>query len=491
MAGQHDTASWVQQSALERFHINKSSFRESDEAAWLNPEGPGRGKIERFVRSAHGDRETALKLLIDCLKWRQEFQDSIGSNANDQDTGPAVHNFFKFEDDSTETPVCVCICQHARLDANGSNSMLKKRIVDVLGSLFDESIGHPEGKLTLIFDFVGASAEDMDLSIFEFLAKCFRCYYPGMLGVTIGLELPWHMTSVWATIRYFLIKEGPMYFVKTTVEGLGGHVSELTAERIVKRFVRNYKNNSKSILRGSGSPKKDKDKDASPSTPRRVSFANSVEERSKPTAAVKLFPAKELLFNAETDEDPLSTTLFIANISENRIMFKIKTTSPTNYRVRPNSGLCEAGSSVEISIKRRDASRLPFRDRFLVVVSDASEILVDEGAAASSIQKVISDYMSSVSRSKHSEYRLQTIYLNNEVEFKETSPWDNSANSPGPKSFESVLESSLDAGRPDTVSNVPEGKGSLASLLQAMVLLLLGMFIGVLVEDVLQLDFLV
>ena len=98
-----------------------------------------------------------------------------------------------------------------------------------------------------------------------------------------------------------------------------------------------------------------------------VSFARTSpgpgELPSPPSLAV-LSPAKELEFVGKKGQ-VLTSTVAITNPGQNDVVYKIKTTSPTNYRVRPNTGICQPGATIHVSIKRRDTSRLPFRDRYI------------------------------------------------------------------------------------------------------------------------------
>lgn len=45
----------------------------------------------------------------------------------------------------------------------------------------------------------------------------------------------------------------------------------------------------------------------------------------------------------------VSTNLAVRNPSDDRVAFKVKTTAPRRYAVRPNSGVLNAGESVNVS----------------------------------------------------------------------------------------------------------------------------------------------
>ena len=95
-----------------------------------------------------------------------------------------------------------------------------------------------------------------------------------------------------------------------------------------------------SILRGHSLARK-KSKAANKS----VKFARASPgpgELPLPPPIATLVPHKSLEFNSKEGQ-VLSSKVTITNPGTNDIVFKIKTTSPTNYRVRPNTGaLCRA-----------------------------------------------------------------------------------------------------------------------------------------------------
>ncbi|XP_053493660.1 vesicle-associated membrane protein-associated protein B/C isoform X2 [Ictalurus furcatus] len=62
-----------------------------------------------------------------------------------------------------------------------------------------------------------------------------------------------------------------------------------------------------------------------------------------------LEPQHELKFRGPFT-DVVTTTLKLANPTDRNVCFKVKTTAPRRYCVRPNSGVIEAGTSVNVSV---------------------------------------------------------------------------------------------------------------------------------------------
>lgn len=70
---------------------------------------------------------------------------------------------------------------------------------------------------------------------------------------------------------------------------------------------------------------------------------------SKLDQVLILDPPSDLRFKGPFT-DVVTTTLKLSNPSDRKVCFKVKTTAPRRYCVRPNSGVIEVGGSVNISV---------------------------------------------------------------------------------------------------------------------------------------------
>ncbi|XP_077982608.1 vesicle-associated membrane protein-associated protein A-like isoform X2 [Glandiceps talaboti] len=70
---------------------------------------------------------------------------------------------------------------------------------------------------------------------------------------------------------------------------------------------------------------------------------------SKTEQVLVLEPSSELRFRGPFT-DVVSSSLKLTNPTEKRVCFKIKTTAPRRYCVRPNSGIVEGNSFVNVSV---------------------------------------------------------------------------------------------------------------------------------------------
>ena len=74
-------------------------------------------------------------------------------------------------------------------------------------------------------------------------------------------------------------------------------------------------------------------------------------DKIDPLGGLALDPSNELRFKGPFENDFSSVTLSISNPTDKRIAFKIKTTAPKRYCVKPNSGVLDPTKSMKVNGK--------------------------------------------------------------------------------------------------------------------------------------------
>lgn len=69
------------------------------------------------------------------------------------------------------------------------------------------------------------------------------------------------------------------------------------------------------------------------------------------TKMVTIKPVNSIQFSRNGNETLPSSSIEIVNKSNGPILFKVKTTQPKNYMVRPNMGYVQSNFSLSVSIK--------------------------------------------------------------------------------------------------------------------------------------------
>uniref|UniRef100_A0A8C4JKU6 MSP domain-containing protein n=1 Tax=Dromaius novaehollandiae TaxID=8790 RepID=A0A8C4JKU6_DRONO len=78
-------------------------------------------------------------------------------------------------------------------------------------------------------------------------------------------------------------------------------------------------------------------------------MAKAEQEHGESGAGLSLKPQHELKFKAPFT-DVVTTNLKLGNPTDRNVCFKVKTTAPRRYCVRPNSAIIDAGTSINVSV---------------------------------------------------------------------------------------------------------------------------------------------
>lgn len=96
-------------------------------------------------------------------------------------------------------------------------------------------------------------------------------------------------------------------------------------------------------------------------------FIDSTSGSGANTSKLAITPADVLCFSYEGNE--LTGTILLKNEDAQCLSYKIKTTSPEKFRVRPSTGVLATGASVTVSVLLQPGYHMPglARDKFLVM----------------------------------------------------------------------------------------------------------------------------
>ncbi|XP_065065384.1 vesicle-associated membrane protein-associated protein B-like [Rhopilema esculentum] len=104
------------------------------------------------------------------------------------------------------------------------------------------------------------------------------------------------------------------------------------------------------------------------------------EPRKKAEQILQLEPANELVFCGPF-KDVVSTTLTLRNPTEKAVAFKVKTTAPRHYCVKPNNGLVPPNDFVKVDVmlqpfeyKTGENIRHKFMVQTMIVSGDSSDV---------------------------------------------------------------------------------------------------------------------
>lgn len=284
-------------------------------------------------------------------------------------------------------------------------------------------------RITIVFDMAQAGFANIDIGFIQYLINLFKLYYPDMLQNILVFEMPLLFTATWGVVKNMLPAKSHQLIKFVTRKDIGQHVPEQwllerwggadrwqyevtdsvlhipespflsaesgseqegtdsTASRQSHTLTNGTHLDSGLHINGkhtdSGAHTNGRHADNGPhingkhkvhfgvesssSESEAVGDAASIRNSTKIADLVEVVPADEIVFIAEQSE--ASASLHLKNISSASLAFKVKTTSPDRYRVRPSGGVLSASCTQRVQITLSDSARhLPnvTADRFLL-----------------------------------------------------------------------------------------------------------------------------
>ncbi|KAJ8255516.1 hypothetical protein COCON_G00193800 [Conger conger] len=387
--------------------------------------------------------DDALKMIDESLQWRREFRlNDLTEGCIPKwmfETGAVYLHGYDKEGNKLCSPVKLHIKDAKTLQEK------KKYVAFWLERYARREPGMP---LTVVFDMSESGLSNIDMDFVRYIINCFKVYYPKFLSKMIMYEMPWIMNAAWKIVKTWLGPEaisklkfvsksevqtfiGPEYLpaymggtdafkysypplpdddFQTPISENGPIVSEDETES------KDGEMESKDALDNSFSS------EPQALRPRKVNFAEDgsrpeegdrLETGSRTRAARKplttfkgpllhISPAEELCFGSKETEK--KCLIILNNVTKNQVAFKVRTTAPEKYRVKPSNTSCEPGAFVDIIVSLHGGFQSSPQDRFLVMAAE-----MDNNAGSSSPE--LAQFWKDVPKSKVMEHRLRCHVL--------------------------------------------------------------------------------
>ncbi|XP_035378935.1 motile sperm domain-containing protein 2-like [Electrophorus electricus] len=113
-------------------------------------------------------------------------------------------------------------------------------------------------------------------------------------------------------------------------------------------------------------------------------------------------PSEELSFGSRDTER--KCLVILHNVTKNHVAFKVRTTAPEKYRVKPSSSSCETGANVDIVVSLHGGYQASPQDRFLVMAAE-----MEANVSAGSLD--LAQFWKEVPKAKIMEHRLRCHIL--------------------------------------------------------------------------------
>ncbi|XP_059477640.1 motile sperm domain-containing protein 2-like [Neocloeon triangulifer] len=358
-----ELVSELRQAFFDKVKTDGSSISGGFHQADLNRITNNDDWLRRFLKHQDLDVKDSLKMLWETCEWRKNYGTNdikieMFSHAPFQEEG----GLFGHNKDKDGKPMLIF---RVKTHTKGQHNMddLKKYTVYWFERLERQSKGD---QITLFFDMSECGLAHMDMEFTKYLINLFKGYYPYFLNYIIVYDMAWILNAAFKIIKSWLppkavdkIKLVDKKTLKDFIPVDQCLVSWGGTDNYDFSFVPEVMNGRSDEGR------------------KKVHFADTNGTPEMPKAngmtLLSIQPNDVLVFLPHNDE--LQGSVSVTNISSSEVTFKIKTTSPEKFRVRPSMGLLSPQASMTINVVLQHGyQRSPLaRDKFLIMALPVAE----------------------------------------------------------------------------------------------------------------------
>ncbi|XP_038056030.1 motile sperm domain-containing protein 2-like [Patiria miniata] len=405
--------------------------------------------VHKFLMIAKMDFKLTGEKINTVFKWRKQFGlNDMTFDSFDEEVltsgGFYSHNRCKIG----RRIVWFKICKYKK-DPSRTN-IVKQFMAFWLNKMESEAMGED---VVILMDMTNAGLSNLDMDVVKFMITCFELYFPALVGIMLVHDMHWVLNAIWKIIEKLLSAEsrehikfvrGPGILELIAPDQLPPYMGgtdewEWTwplpeEEKDVLLEIEDSDDHQQppqddsmfSIPNGDVSRMEDGTPEPSPlNSPRakRVHFAPGTggqqlgvadegdgltsEKKRMPRrtpkkqklnihkgALLTIKPGDQLVFeepSQPTDNEP-SLVMSLTNTTDRKVAYKIKTTTPDRYKVRPSAGPVNPGASINVTITLLSGDKDSVsRDKFLVISTELTEVLRTPGELTEFWKKVEQD----------------------------------------------------------------------------------------------------
>uniref|UniRef100_A0A4W4FPQ1 MSP domain-containing protein n=1 Tax=Electrophorus electricus TaxID=8005 RepID=A0A4W4FPQ1_ELEEL len=373
--------------------------------------------------------EDALKMIDESFQWRKEYTvNDLTENSIPRwtfETGAVYlhgydkegHKLFWFK---------------VKLHVKDPKTILdkKKYVAFWLERYAKREPGTP---LTVVFDMSESGISNIDMDFVKYIISCFKVYYPKFLCKISFL----FVTAAWKIVKTWL---GPEAISKLKFVSKSDIQTYISPEHLppqmggMDQFKYSYPPlpdddfqspicENGPIVSEDESEAKEAESECRDSLESSfntehgirlkkvqvLSLTNSGDSKGarRPLTTFKgtllhVSPSEELSFGSRDTER--KCLVILHNVTKNHVAFKVRTTAPEKYRVKPSSSSCETGANVDIVVSLHGGYQASPQDRFLVMAAE-----MEANVSAGSLD--LAQFWKEVPKAKIMEHRLRCHIL--------------------------------------------------------------------------------
>ncbi|KAL1517251.1 hypothetical protein ABEB36_001038 [Hypothenemus hampei] len=325
--------------------------------------------LQRFLAHHEHNIPLALKMMWVSLNWRKEFGvNDITEQTIKMDLIVKGAFFPCGKDKDGKTLLIIKSKMHTKGAAEGDD--LKRCIVYWLERTERMTQGDT---ISVFFDMDGCGLGNMDLDLIKYLIGLFKDYYPYFLNYIIIYEMAWVLSAAFKLIKSWLPEKA---IEKLKTVGKKDVMNWVIKSEALKSWGGDNDYVFSFVPEDPQTEEKKLPETANTGSVRKVHFSDGVPmsestspQEIKEDGPLDVTPSTIITFVHEGNE--LVSTLELRNIDSGHVAFKLKTTSPEKFKVRPSTGILAPGAKESITVTLLPGYQLGglSKDKFLVLSS--------------------------------------------------------------------------------------------------------------------------
>lgn len=356
--------------------------------------------VEDFIINNDGNIKHACKQCIETLEWRKKF--GVNEITEDNVRMEYLINSSCYLHGRDLDGKLIFMFK-SKWHTRGSKNMddLKRCLLYWIERAFRESKNE---KITVIFDMMDTGMSNIDLEFTKLIINIFKQFYPNSLNWILIYDMPWIMNATFQIIKKLLPKRAVEVLKFVNVKNIRQYIDDdniPTSWGGRDNYAYSFKPESRPSDEGvflNGASHQANNNNIEQANfnfmQRKVHFANNLSESPSPMSELstssfetrqdmlQLSPAETIVFQKNSNNE-LTGNVHILNVSKKAVTYKVKTTAPDKYRVRPSSGTLSPITSANINVVIQKGQQIQpvNKDKFLVMcmaLPDGEPLTADE-----------------------------------------------------------------------------------------------------------------
>ncbi|XP_011195969.2 motile sperm domain-containing protein 2-like [Zeugodacus cucurbitae] len=364
--------------AVPFHHLDLERIRNGD--MWLT----------RFLEMYDLDMQTSIDKLWETCIWRQQY----GTNELNENNlvKEYLHDGVIFARNKDLDGKTLLIFR-TKLHVKGTKNM--DEVIRVVVYWIERIQRETDmDKMTIFFDMAGTGVSSMDMDFVKRIIETFKLYYPNALNYILIFEMAWVLNAAFKIIKGFLPAKALEILKMISKKDINQYIDKANClaswggnDLYEFKFVpeKLKRPTTLTVISNGALPSEPLTPESPNGNEKKVHFANNNRmyagsempecERGYQTlepmsTMLRISPNDNIYFNRGENSESL---IEITCIGKQAITYKIQTTSPEKFRVRPRCGYLAPSETVSVNIMLKQDYHLGEapKDKFLVMCMPA------------------------------------------------------------------------------------------------------------------------